>query len=225
MFTPQEVSEKTFPKSARFSDGYQMAAVDEFLDSLTVDYTTLFNDNGALKTKLKVLAEKVEEYRSTEDSMRATLVTAQKMAAKLVQEAQEEKDNMVAEARKNAAAEIAQLEAETEQAQRKLALAQQELANFIARSNELLAKQQAFLESLPEQKAEQPREAEIKSAVTDIGEEIRKTFAEEPVQEDKEEAPEQREAAPVMGSAIPSDFTLSLDELKFGRNYSSGDEK
>ena len=225
MFTPQEVSEKTFPKSARFSDGYQMAAVDEFLDSLTVDYTTLFNDNGALKTKLKVLAEKVEEYRSTEDSMRATLVTAQKMAAKLVQEAQEEKDNMVAEARKNAAAEIAQLEAETEQAQRKLALAQQELANFIARSNELLAKQQAFLESLPERKAEQPREAEIKSAVTDIGEEIRKTFAEEPVQEDKEEAPEQREAAPVMGSAIPSDFTLSLDELKFGRNYSSGDEK
>ena len=225
MFTPQEVSEKTFPKSPRFSEGYQMAAVDEFLDALTVDYTTLFNDNGALKTKLKVLAEKVEEYRSTEDSMRATLVTAQKMASKLLQEAQEEKDNLVAEARKNAAAEIAQLDAETAQARRKLALAQKELADFIAQSKALISKQQAFLESLPELEAEQPKEAAIENTVTDIGEEIRRTFTEEaPVQKEEPEV-KQPEVVPPMGRAIPGDFEMSLDELKFGRNYNGGNEK
>lgn len=235
MFTPQEVSEKTFPKSARFSEGYQMASVDEFLDSLTEDYTALFKDNVALKAKLKVLAEKIEEYRSTEDSMRATLVTAQKMAAKLVQEAQVEKDNMVAEARRSAAAEIAQLDAQTEQARRKLALAQQDLAEFIDRSNELMAKHQAFLTSLPEADLAQPRETKITDTVNDIGAEIRKAFAEEgpaPVEEDVPEEPKQPEvteepaaAASVMDSAIPSDFTLSLDELKFGRNYSGNSEK
>ena len=79
MFTPQEVSEKVFPK-ASFGGGYSMSAVDEFLDALTEDYSTLFKENVTLKAKLKVLAEKVEEYRATEDAMRSTLLTAQKVA-------------------------------------------------------------------------------------------------------------------------------------------------
>ena len=91
MYTPQEVSEKTFPKSSGLSSGYSMTAVDEFLDGLTEDYTALYKDNTTLKAKLKVLAEKVEEYRSTEEAMRQALLTAQKMAAKLVQDAQVEK--------------------------------------------------------------------------------------------------------------------------------------
>ena len=37
MFTPQEVSEKTFPKASGFNNGYGMAAVDEILDALTED--------------------------------------------------------------------------------------------------------------------------------------------------------------------------------------------
>ena len=220
MFTPQEVSEKTFPKSARFNEGYQMAAVDEFLDSLTEDYTALFKENVALKAKLKVLAEKIEEYRSTEDSMRATLVTAQKMAAKLVQEAQTEKENMIADARKDAAVEMAKLEAETEQVRRKLGTAQKNLADFIKRSNDLITKQKNFLESLPELDVPQLKEDTMRVTVTDIGVEIRKAFEDEPVQPAKEEPKE-----PENGSAIPSDFTLSLDELKFGKNYSISDDE
>ena len=220
MFTPQEVSEKTFPKSARFNEGYQMAAVDEFLDSLTEDYTALFKDNVSLKAKLKVLAEKIEEYRSTEDSMRATLVTAQKMAAKLVQEAQTEKENMLADARKDAAVERAKLEAETEQVRRKMAMAQENLADFIKRSNDLISRQKTFLEALPEMDVSQMREDTVKPAMTDIDVEIRKAFEEEPVQPAPEEPKE-----PEQNSEIPSDFALSLDELKFGKNYSISSEK
>ena len=39
MFTPQEVSEKVFPKASFGGGGYNMASVDEFLDALTEDYT------------------------------------------------------------------------------------------------------------------------------------------------------------------------------------------
>ena len=219
MFTPQEVSEKTFPKSARFGEGYQMAAVDEFLDTLTEDYTALYKENVALKAKLKVLAEKVEEYRSTEDSMRATLVTAQKMAAKLVQEAQIEKDNVITEARKNAAMEIARLDNEIEQEHRKLVLAQQSLAEFVGRSNDLIEKQRAFLTALPEMNLVQPKEEILEDAVTGIGAEILKKYDEEP-----EVTAEEPAAEPTMGSAIPSDFTLSLEELQFGRNYKAGSD-
>ena len=78
MLTPQEVSTHAFSKAVM--GGYNMAMVDEFLDELTDDYTALYKENAALKAKLKVLVEKVEDYRATEDSMRATLLTAQKMA-------------------------------------------------------------------------------------------------------------------------------------------------
>ena len=94
MFTPQEVSEKVFPKASFGSGGYAMAAVDEFLDTLTEDYTGLYKENVALKAKLKVLAEKVEEYRATEDAMRSTLLTAQKMANSLVAEAEAKRDEL-----------------------------------------------------------------------------------------------------------------------------------
>ena len=78
MLTPQEVSTHSFTKAVM--GGYNMASVDDFLDKLTEDYTALYKENAALKAKLKVLADKTEEYRQVEDAMRATLLTAQKMA-------------------------------------------------------------------------------------------------------------------------------------------------
>ena len=50
------------------------------MDSLIEDYRTLYQENISLKNKMKVLVDKVEEYRATEDAMRMTLHSAQKMA-------------------------------------------------------------------------------------------------------------------------------------------------
>jgi len=94
MLTPQEVSGRAFSKAA--FGGYNMAMVDEFLDELTDDYTSLYKENAALKAKLKVLVDKVEEYRATEDSMRAALLTAQRMANTMVEEAEEKKKAVLA---------------------------------------------------------------------------------------------------------------------------------
>ena len=216
MFTPQEVSEKVFPKASGFGNGYTMTAVDEFLDALTEDYTALYKENVTLKAKLKILAEKVEEYRATEDAMRSTLLTAQKMAAKLVQEAQTEKDNMLKEAREQHAAQLAQLEKDKQEAEDKLVMAKQSLVDFVRHGSELCAQQQEFLNSLPEMQLS--AEEAPADAVTDIQQDIMHhmdamgTAAAEPVEE-----PAVKDVP--AGSAIPNDFKLSLDELKFGRNY------
>ena len=90
MFTPQEIQEKTFVKAV--FGGYDMATVDEFLEPLTEDYITLYKENAVLKSKMKVLVEKLEEYRSQEQSMRKAILSAQRTA-----------DNMIAEAEKKAA--------------------------------------------------------------------------------------------------------------------------
>ena len=215
MLTPQEVSEKVFPKSSGFGSGYAMGAVDEFLDALTEDYTALYKENVTLKAKLKILAEKVEEYRATEDAMRSTLLTAQKMAAKLVQEAQTEKDNMLKEAREQHAAQLAQLEKDKQEAEDKLVMAKQSLVDFVRHGSELCAQQQEFLNSLPEMQLS--AEEAPADAVTDIQQDIMhhmdamETAAAEPEEPAVKDVP--------AGSAIPNDFKLSLDELKFGRNY------
>lgn len=228
MFTPQEVSEKVFPK-ASFGGGYSMGAVDEFLDALTEDYTALFKENVTLKTKLKVLAEKVEEYRSTEEAMRQALLTAQKMAAKLVQEAQAEKEQILSDARTEAQAEIHRLDDERQAEERKLRAAQEKTAEFIRRSDELCKAQSAFLQSLPEldflpeKKTQSAAQEDVVSA---IEQDILSHYADvEPAQEEPAVTDEPTiKLPPVDGSAIPSDFRLSLDELKFGRNY-NGDAK
>ena len=86
MLTPQEVSTHSFSKAS--FGGYNMAMVDEYLDLLTADYTTLYKENATLKAKMKVLVDTVEEYRSTEEAMRKALLTAQKMADELVAQAE-----------------------------------------------------------------------------------------------------------------------------------------
>ena len=229
MFTPQEVSEKVFPKASFGGGGYNMASVDEFLDALTEDYTALFKENVTLKAKLKVLAEKVEEYRSTEEAMRQALLTAQKMAAKLVQEAQSEKEKILADAQVEAQAEIHRLDDERRAAEKKLQAAQEKTAAFIRRSEELCQAQRAFLQSLPEldflpeKKAQSAAQEDVVSA---IEQDILSHYADvEPAQEEVAVTDEPTiKLPPVDGSAIPSDFRLSLDELKFGRNY-NGDAK
>ena len=95
MFTPQEVSEKTFPKSSSFSSGYDLAAVDEFLDTLTEDYTALYKENAALKTKMRVLVDKIEEYRTVDEEMRKALYNAQVAAKDTVTRAQCEADRIL----------------------------------------------------------------------------------------------------------------------------------
>ena len=218
MFTPQEVSDKVFPKASFGGGGYSMSAVDEFLDALTEDYTTLFKENMTLKAKLKVLAEKVEEYRSTEDAMRQTLLTAQKMAAKLV----------LADAKAEAETEVRRLEDETKAAQQKLVMAQEKLADFIRRSDELCQAQSAFLQTLPELElvpaAPAAEAAQADEAVEAIEQDILTQFDAPAQEEAKPEAPATADEPtikfpPVNGSAVPNEFSFDLGELKFGRNY------
>ena len=118
MLTPQEVSERAFSKAS--FGGYNMSQVDEFLDILTGDYTALYNENAVLKSKMKVLVEKVEEYRATEDSMRATLLTAQRMADSIVKEAEAKRDDILKKAESAAREKLDGFRKEAEDSDRRL---------------------------------------------------------------------------------------------------------
>ena len=230
MLTPQEVSTRAFSKA--MMGGYNMAAVDEFLDELTDDYTALYKENATLKAKLKVLVEKVEEYRATEDSMRATLLTAQKMADSIVHEAEQKKEQLLQEAKGLARQQIADSQKEVEAAELRLQQGQQELARFINASRDLCRQQAEFLDQLPRVEvappAAPPRE---EPPVEEIEEKVLASFhateAEKPEEPEASEGtaevpePEAPESAPL----APEEPTrrINLEELKFGRNYSGGE--
>ena len=86
MFTPQQIDQISFGK-ATFG-GYDMQQVDEFLEPLTEDYVTLYKENALLKSKMRVLVGKLEEYRKNEASMKEAVVNAQKTCDKMVMEAE-----------------------------------------------------------------------------------------------------------------------------------------
>ena len=97
MLTPQEVSSKTFTKAVM--GGYTMSAVDDFLDVLTEDYTALYKENAALKSKIKMLAEKMEESQQSEASFRSLLLSAQKMAQEIIADAEAQREKIWARQR------------------------------------------------------------------------------------------------------------------------------
>ena len=103
------------------------------MDSLIEDYRTLYQENTSLKNKMKVLVDKVEEYRATEDAMRMTLHSAQKMADAMVKEGEAKKqaaiDQAVSAAEARSQAVRGQLEQEEQKVRAQLEAVRQDLAN------------------------------------------------------------------------------------------------
>ena len=102
MFTPQQIDQISF--SRQTFGGYDMQQVDEFLEPLTEDYVTLYKENALLKSKMRVLVGKLEEYRKNEASMKDAIVNAQKTCDKMVREAEEKCAQMLKDANAAAAA-------------------------------------------------------------------------------------------------------------------------
>ena len=101
MFTPQQLDEISFAR-ARFN-GYDIDSVDEVLEPLIEDYTTLYKENALLKSKMRVLVEKLEEYRNGEASMRDAMSGAQKTCDQMVRETEAKCAQMLNDANQTAA--------------------------------------------------------------------------------------------------------------------------
>ena len=76
--TVQEIQEIGFEKAV--FGGYDMKSVDTFLERVAEEFAAMQKENASLKAKMKVLVDKIEEYRGVEDGMRRTLMSAQSIA-------------------------------------------------------------------------------------------------------------------------------------------------
>ncbi len=78
--------------------GYQRRDVDEFLDSLTVEYEGLINENESLREKQVVLEGQLKELKNKESVLTQTLTNAQKLVEEMKEGAQKDASLIVKQA-------------------------------------------------------------------------------------------------------------------------------
>lgn len=89
MLAPHELKNKSFGKSLK---GYNVAEVDDYINFLIDKYTELYRENIELDRKLRIVVTNLDEIRDEEESIRNTLVSAQKMGEKIIRDANERAD-------------------------------------------------------------------------------------------------------------------------------------
>lgn len=104
MITAQDIREKGF-ETAKIN-GYAKAEVDDFLEEIAAEVTNMQKENAVLKSKMKVLVDKIEEYRSNEEALNLALLSAQKLAVQIESEARTRAAAMISDADKQVTAKI-----------------------------------------------------------------------------------------------------------------------
>ena len=158
MITAQNIREKGFEK-ARMG-GYDMAAVDEFLEEIADDITASQKENAVLKSKMKVLVDKIEEYRANEEALNMAVLSAQKLAVQIEAEARQRAANMIAEAEQQVKETVGTIAERADAEEKRLEAAKAATAKVLENIRGLVGKQLENIEAIasgyaPAQKAEE----------------------------------------------------------------------
>ena len=156
MITAQDIREKTFDK-AKFG-GYDMASVDDFLEDLAEEVTASQKENAVLKSKMKILVDKIEEYRANEEALNMAVLSAQKLAVQIESEARARANAMLAEADRQVNAKIGSIAEQADAEENRLAAAKSATLKFLDSMREVCNKQLQNIEDIgngfiPEEKA------------------------------------------------------------------------
>lgn len=96
MMTPAQLRDYAFTKAFK---GYNADEVDAFLTEVAEAYETLYSENAVLTKKIDLLVEKIEQYRSEEDTLKCAIINAQKMGDSIMKDAQSRADIILRDAK------------------------------------------------------------------------------------------------------------------------------
>lgn len=190
MFTADEIRQITFEKVMR---GYRPEDVESFMENIADEFEALEKEKKDLEEKLYLLAEKVEQYKAEEESIKTTLINAQRLGESIVSDARVKADNVIREAtiKKNDIISSAYNEIEgTEEVLNRL---RREVSDFKRNILSLYKTHIESLSNLPEEKTEEvavveeEKETEVQPVEQVVEEVVQETvLVEETVQpEDK----------------------------------------
>jgi len=224
MLSPQEIRNVNLQTDAFRK--YKTGDVNDCLDKVFAEYERLYAENIKLVNSLKILADKVEEYRTEEDKIKTALMSAQKMSDSIIREAKHkaELDIRAAEIRSEKLVEEAQVKAErmlrsAEQSIKSeeecLVTLKKEVAGFKNRLMDIYKEHITVISALPDDDEDEvvpeaaPSEELISeepevTAAEEVAGDISVPVQPEPMQEVQENIPVQTEAPPVYAAPVQS---------------------
>ena len=225
MLTIDEIREVSFRRAGK--NGYNAADVDEFIDDVTDTVEQLIAEKNDCMRKMDILANKIEQYREDEETVRNALLTSQKLSDTKIKEAQDKADYLIKSAERKSRAILTEAEMATEREKDKFEALHSETAKLRSEIIALYKKHLAMVE-------EMPKESDVKAK----REELDQKYPFEPVEDmiktpvdDVEETAEQPASnpEPVVEAEADADVKIrpdlkrerhdKFDKLKFGDNY------
>lgn len=155
MLTPETIASRRFDKQV---GGYKQDEVEMFLQQVAGEYAKLLSEKEDLEEKIEVLAEKVEQYREDEDSLRSALIGAQKLGDSVIRESKSKAEYILREAQAQADQILENAQKSIEKEQMALIKMQKEVTKFKNRLLTLYRQHLEMISALPEYDDEPARE-------------------------------------------------------------------
>ena len=94
--TPLDIQQQRF--RTRFGGGLDKAEVDAFLTLVASEMEKAIRDNTELREEQRATRRMLEDYRSREEALKETMITAQKVTEEIKRAAEKEADIIVGRA-------------------------------------------------------------------------------------------------------------------------------
>ena len=153
----EDIHNVTFDRVMR---GYKPEEVDEYLDKVAAELERLQAEKADIEKKMYILAEKVDQYRNDEETLKTALLNAQRMGESVIHEARQKAETILYDATNKA--NLARDEALQKVAEEELLLSRlkAEVAHFKGDILNLYKQHIESLSLLPGEEKKKPEEPE-----------------------------------------------------------------
>ena len=220
MLTIDEIREVSFRRAGK--NGYNAADVDEFIDDVTDTVEQLIAEKNDCMRKMDILANKIEQYREDEETVRNALLTSQKLSDTKIKEAQDKADYLIKSAERKSRAILTEAEMATEREKDKFEALHAETAKLRSEILALYKKHIAMVEEFP-------KEEDVKKKRAELDEKYPFEPVENMIPADEAPADNAEQTADVQPDAADDDVKIrpelkrekpdKFGKLKFGDNY------
>ena len=186
MISSEDVRRVTFEKAFQ---GYRREDVDAYLKEVAQAMDDLAAQNDDLQKKLVVLAQRIDQYRAEEDTLRTTMINAQRLGENVIREAKQKAAEIIRTANIKAEDREQRSRDDVELAKQEIVTLKSEADSFKRSLIEMYRKHINLINKLPDY-TPQPEDPPIR-----------------PMQPAAEPAPAPVQAAPVEQPAVEPTYT------------------
>lgn len=165
MISSEDVRRVTFDRAMR---GYRCEDVDDYLKQVADSMDALSASNEELQKKLVVLAQRIEQYRAEEDTLRTTMLNAQRLGENVIREAKQKAADIIRTANMKAEDREQRAREEVELSRQELITLKREADTFKKSLLEMYRKHIKLLSKIPEYHPEDDAPAALAAPSEDI---------------------------------------------------------